>query len=192
MRNKQKFSVMLGAMLVLLVGLSVAYAALQTTLNITASGVTSTGIGWNIGFTGSTATGTAFGTSGTGRSCGSATITSTSVTVADSTLSKPGDGCRYQLTIKNNGDIAGTLTSITPTPPSGATCDTATGGTMVCGNITYKLATNTTGTVLTSGGSLASGASLTVYLIMEYTGSDVHSSSIEQSGAKFSILYSQA
>ena len=49
MRNRQKFSVMLSAMLVLLVGLSIAYAALSTTLNVTVSNVTETGLTWNIG-----------------------------------------------------------------------------------------------------------------------------------------------
>ncbi len=193
MRNKQKFSVMLSAMLVLLVGLSIAYAALSTTLNVTVSGVSNGGgMTWNIGFTGSSASPTVLGSSATGRSCGTATITSTAVTVADTTLSKPGDGCRYQLTIKNNGSIAGTLTSITPTKPNGVTCETQSGGLMVCGNITYKLATNTQGTVLTTGGTLAPSASLQVYLIMEYTGTSVNSATVEHSGAKFSVLYSQA
>ena len=94
MRNKQKFSVMLSAMLVLLVGLSIAYAALSTTLNVTVSSVGSQGgMSWNVGFTGSSATPTVLGTSATGRSCGTATITTTAVTIADTTLSKPDDSC---------------------------------------------------------------------------------------------------
>ena len=193
MRNKQKFSVMLSAMLVLLVGLSIAYAALSTTLNVTVNSVGSQGgMSWNVGFTGSSATPTLLGTSATGRSCGTATITTTAVTIADTTLSKPGDGCRYSLTIKNSGTISAALTSITPTEPNGITCETKSGGLMVCGNITYKLATNTQGTVLTSGSTLAPNATLPVYLIMEYTGTSLAGETIVHSGAKFSILYSQA
>ena len=193
MRNKQKFTVMLSAMLVLLVGLSIAYAALSTTLNVNVTGVTSEGgMSWSVGFTGSSATATPLGTSAAGRSCGTATITSTSVTISDTTLSKPGDGCRYALNIKNGGSIAASLTSITPTAPSGITCSAMSGGLMVCDNITYKLATNTSGTVLTSGGTLNANASLPVYLIVEYTGSTLNEAQVVHSGAKFSILYSQA
>ena len=193
MKNKQKFSVMLSAMLVLLVGLSIAYAALSTTLNVTVGEVgNGGGLTWNVGFTGSSASATAGGTSGTGRSCGTATITAGAVTVADTTLSKPGDSCRYTLTIKNNGGIAAKLKTITPTKPSDATCGTLSGGTMVCGNITYKLASNTGGTVLTTGGTLNPSATLTVYLFIEYTGTSLNSTAVTQSGAKFSILYEQA
>ena len=192
MRNRQKFSVMLSAMLVLLVGLSIAYAALSTTLNVTVRNVTETGLTWNIGFTGSSATATELGSPSTaGRSCGAATVTATAVTVADTTLSKPGDGCRYKLTIKNSGGISGTLSTITPTEPSGITC-TKANASMVCGNITYKLATNTEGTLLTTGGTLAPNATLDVYLIATYTGTTVNSSPIVHSGAKFSIIYAQA
>lgn len=193
MKNKQKFTVTLSAMLVLLVGLSIAYAALSTTLNVTVNSITQSPLSWGVGFTGSSATATVGGTSATGRTCGVASITSTSVTVADTTLSKPGDKCTYALTIRNSSaSISATLFDISPTPPNSITCSTQTGGLMVCGNITYKLATNTGGTVLTTGGTLAANSTLPVYLIIEYTGAELTSEAITHSGAKFSIVYNQA
>lgn len=191
---KKKYQIALIAVIVMLIMITTAYAALSTTLNITTNSVTQNVLTWNVGFTGSSATATAAGTSATGRSCGTATITATSVTVADTTLSKPDDKCTYTLTIKNNGTIPAKLSNITPTNPTGngVTCGTSSGATMVCGNITYKLTTNSGGTTaLTTGGVLDPAATRTIYLVVSYTGSGVNSSAITQTGAKFSIKYDQ-
>ena len=101
MKNKRQKQLVIIAVLFIILGTGIAYAALSTTLTITANKITQNSLSWNVGFTGTSATGTAGGTSATGRSCGAATITSTAVTIADTTLSKPDDSCTYQLTIKN-------------------------------------------------------------------------------------------
>ena len=186
-----KLFLLLGGILVL--GVGVAYAALSTTLTVTFGKVTQNAITWNVGFQGSSATGSSSGTSTTGLSCGSATITASAVTVADTTLSKPGDKCTWTLTIKNSGTVAANLGSITPTAPSSVSC-TNSGASMVCGNITYKLTTNSGGSTLltTSAGNLTAGSSLTVYLVAEYTGTTVNSSAVTQTGGKFTLVYNQA
>lgn len=178
---------------VLLVGVGIAYAALSTTLTVTFGTVTQSALTWNIAFQGSSATATAAGTSDTGRTCGNATITATSVTVADTTLSKPGDKCTYTLTVKNSGTVGATLSTITPTAPSGTQCGTATGGNLVCGNITYKLTSDAAGnTVLPTGTALAAGASQTMYLVVSYNADTLQSQEVSQSGAKFTLTYAQA
>lgn len=196
-KGRRNLQVLLVGAILMVVGISVAFAALSTALNITTNSVTSLGspdISWNIGFTGTSATATVGGTSATGRSCGTATITATSVTVGATTLSKPDDSCTYTLTIKNSGTITGTLASITPTKPTGTnvTCGTASGSTMVCGNITYKLTTDSTGsTALTTGGQLAANGTRTIYLVIKYTGSSLNSSAVTQSSGSFAITYNQ-
>ncbi len=195
-RQKRLNGILL-TMLMALVTISVGYAALSTTLNITTSTVKNdpTGVTWNIGFTGSS-TPTAGGTSATGRSCGAATISSSSVSIAETTLSKPGDSCTYPLTIKNSGTIAGKLNSVAPTAPTSTSCTTTNATTsasaqMVCGNITYKLAGSANGsTNFVTGTTLAAGGTTTVYLIVSYTGSSL-SSGFTQSAGKFTITYGQ-
>ncbi len=196
-KGRRNLQVLLVGAILMVVGISVAFAALSTALNITTNSVTSLGspdISWNIGFTGSSASPTVGGTSATGRSCGTAAITATSVTVGATTLSKPDDSCTYTLTIKNSGTITGTLASITPTKPtgSGVTCATASGATMVCGNITYKLTTDSAGsTTLTTGGALAANGTRTIYLVIKYTGTTLNSSAVTQSSGSFAITYNQ-
>ena len=195
MKARKQKQLIIIAVLLIVFGMGIAYAAIMsTTLNISASSIATNQLSWNVGFTGSSASATTGGTSATGRSCGSATITASTVTLADTTLSKPNDSCRYTLTIKNNGTIPATIASINPTAPSGITCNPISGAKMVCGNITYIIATNTAGTTaLTTGGTaLAAGASRTVYLMVKYTGSSLNSSTVTHTGAQFTIVYNQA
>lgn len=192
-RRSKNLKILLLAAAIFVVGVGIAYAALSATLSITFGNVTQSAVSWNVGFTGSSATGTASGTSDTGRSCGNATITSSAVTLANTTLSKPGDKCTYTLTIKNSGSIAAKLNTITPTAPTGITCGTASGGNLVCGNITYKLTSDSAGsTVLTTGSTLASSGTQTIYLVVMYNASGVQSSAITQTGAKFTLNFEQA
>ena len=190
--NNLKFLLLVAAVLV--VGIGIAYAALNTTLNITFNKVTQNAITWNVAFEGSTATGTPSGTSATGRVCGDASITASSVTIADSSVSKPGDKCTYELSIRNSGTVDAILNSITPTAPTSTSCSVATSGNLVCGNITYKLTTDAAGTTLfTSGGTLAAGTADTIYLVVAYNPTDeVQGTAIVQEGAKFTLAYTQA
>ncbi len=196
MRRRNLQIILVGAVL-MIVGISVAFAAMSTALQITTNSVVQQTNSWNIGFVTGTVTGTAGGTSATGRSCGNATVTASSVSVAATNLSKPDDSCTYTLQIKNNGTIAGTLANIQPTNPTGTnvTCGTSSGATMVCGNITYKLTTDAAGSTAlntTTNATLNASATRTIYLVVKFTGTAPTSSQITQSGAKFTLTYNQA
>lgn len=196
MRRRNLQIILVGAVL-MIVGISVAFAAMSTALQITTNSVVQQTNSWNIGFVTGTVTGTAGGTSATGRSCGNATVTASSVSVAATNLSKPDDSCTYTLQIKNNGTIAGTLANIQPTNPTGTnvTCGTSSGATMVCGNITYKLTTDAAGSTAlntTTNATLSASATRTIYLVVKFTGTAPTSSQITQSGAKFTLTYNQA
>lgn len=192
MKNKD-LKILLCIAVIFVVGTGIAFAALSATLSVTFNKVTQSALNWDVAFQGSSATGTASGTSNTGLSCGTATITASAVTVADTALSKPGDKCTYTLTVKNSGTVSAILSNITPTAPSGVTCSPISGGNMVCGNITYKLTSDSTGnTVLPTNTTLASGASQTIYLVALYNANTVQSTAINQTGAKFTLVYDQA
>ena len=193
MRKRKWLYIGLTVSIILIFGIVIAYAALSTTFNVAFNSVTQNALSWNVGFNGTSATPYVYGTSSTGRTCGTATVSSNTVTIGATSLSKPGDKCMYSLTVKNKGSVGASIGSITPTQPtgSGVSCTTVSGGTMTCNYIKYTLA-NTSGTVLTNGSKLNPGSDLTVYLIVEYIGSSVSASPIVQSGAKFIITYNQA
>ena len=186
-----KFMILVAAILVTSVG--IAYALLSTTLNVTISSVTQSAMSWDIKFIGTPSV-TAGGTSATGRSCGAATIDTGSlgVTVAATTLSKPEDKCVYTLQIKNNGTVPAKLGSIGFTGPTEATSCTSDGAQKECGNITYTIATNNTGTsLLAVNSTLAVNETKTIYLIMEYTGDELNASAVTHTGSKFTLGYVQ-
>ncbi len=191
--DEKKMGVIVLLLIVVIFGISVAYAALSTTLTITASKVTQSALTWNVAFQTGTVTGTPGGSSGEGRSCGNATVTANTVTVAQSTLSKPEDSCTYALVIKNTGSIDANLATITPVAPTSTSC-TNNGASMVCGNITYKLTTDLAGnTLLTPNRILAkTSGSLNVYLVMKYTGASINSSDVTQNNGGFTLVYNQA
>ena len=198
-KKNESLYVVIAILTIAVIGLSVGYAALSATLNITINKVTQSSITWNVQFKEETVTPTEYGTSSVGRTCGSATSGGQAVTVSETSLSKPGDGCRWQLRIQNTGDITAMLksfTSVAPTISPSSTCTGAGAGsaTMVCGNITYKLTTDADGNTLvtTSGiGTIASGGYKDVYLFATYTGSSTVSSVITQSGAQFQLYFEQ-
>ena len=198
-KDQRKMLLVFGITVASVLVITIAYAALSSTLNITFNKVTQNAIpgGWNV-FVPNNITVAAGGTSSTGRSCGAATSTSTTtvstITIADTVLSKPDDSCTWTITVQNTGGLDATLSSIAQTAPSGITCTASNGNAkMVCGNITYSLATNTDGsTFLATGGTLAkTSGTQKIYLIAKYTGTTVNTSAVTHSGAKFTLVYGQ-
>ena len=181
-------------MIVVIVGISVAYAALSSTLNIQTGNVTTNSLTWNVGFAPGTVTGTSGGSGNDGRVCGDATVTANSVSIANTTLSKPEDSCTYALVINNTGSIDATLHTISQQSPTSVSC-TASGNnaSMECGNITYKLTTDSAGTtLLNTGGTLAKNTgTTTVFLVVKYTGATVSDTAQVQENGGFTLIYNQ-
>ena len=197
-KNKQIDTKKMSLLIVLLVlavfAVSIAYSALSQSLSITTTSVTQSAMSWNVAFQTGTVVGIEGGSSSnTGRSCGDATVTSNSVTVTNTTLSKPDDSCTYTLVIKNTGTIDARLGTITPVNPSLISCTTS-GASMTCGNITYSLATNSSGSPLLATNSIIAKntGTQTVYLIIKFTGSNPGEEDSTQSNGGFTLVYNQA
>jgi len=201
-RQKQ-YRVALLVAIVLLCGIAIAYAALSTTLTITTNKVTQSVQTWGQTMTCSKTNDV--GTSATGRTCGAITVSGTAATVADTTLSKPLDGCVYKCTITNTGSISSKISSIVPTSPTSTTCsNTSASGSatakMVCGNITYGIYASATvsGTTITTSNltvpstAIAKDGTKDFYLVVQYTGTGINSSAVTQTNGKFTLTMAQS
>lgn len=123
--NSNKKSIALAVLGVILLGMTIAYAALQTNLSI--SGTANTpALDWDVKITSWNES-----SKSTGVTVTSPTITDTSITGLGITLPKPGDSVVYTFKLVNNGTIDAKLDSFT----GGFTCDQQSG----CSNITYTL-----------------------------------------------------
>ncbi|MBQ6135044.1 MAG: hypothetical protein IJI60_01865 [Bacilli bacterium] len=179
--------------LLLVVAVAVAYAALTSTLTITTSQMTQQALTWSVALVPGTLTATEGGdASTTGRVCGTATVTTTSITVADTTLSKGQDSCMYTFVVRNAGDISAKLGTINTTKPSGCT---SSGSTITCGTIQYKITTTNSfsGTaVSTSNVTVAGGADKTLYLHVKNTAaSGTTSTTAEYSNVGYTLVFNQ-
>lgn len=192
MSNKKGLYFVLGVLCFSVIALSVAFAALSNTLTINFGNVVQQVETWNVCFNTTIAAPTPGGTSNVGRSCGSATANCGAVTIADTSLSKPGDSCTWNLQVKNTGSIGAKFNAITATAPSGVSCtNTDSNATMTCGNIKYTLTTNGTTPLATGGTVAASTGTMAVVLKAEYVGTGVNGSVITQTGAKFTLGFVQ-
>lgn len=207
MKNQQKLTFMMVAFLVVIVGLSVAYAALSTTLNITVNKVTENALTWDVAWKASSpCTLVEGGTSSTGRTCGAATASGANLTIADTTLSKPGDYCRYTCTIQNNGGIVAKFNTATPTVPTvtsgGGSCSKS-GTTITCKNsssanvLTYKIGKNSDcSTALSASDTIAAKSGTTpgsfiVYVCIDYASNTVQSTAQVYTNAKYTLVWNQ-
>ncbi len=180
---------------VLLLSISIAYAALSTSLVITVNS-TQNPMTWDIAFQTGTVTGVSTSTNSLS-SCGSATATTDTISGISTTLADVGDKCAYTFVIRNNGTIAGKISSIDITKPTNTTC-TIVGSTMVCGDITYKLHyDNESSTSLVGIGDTIApkdGSTPTlkrVVLTIEHTGTTASTEDYDQLGFSYKITYEQ-
>ena len=196
-RDKKSIIILLIIAGAFLASITVAYALLQTSLNVTINTVTQESLTWSIAFEPGTVTGTAVVNNSNAVSCGTATVTQTTISGVSPVLADTTDECAYTFTIKNSGDIAGQISNITIQEPAGISC-TKNGSTMVCGDITYKLRYNTAeSTSFVSVGDTIAGkvgstpTTKTVVLTIQYTGATAAADDFSQNGFSYTLLFSQ-
>ena len=196
MFRKKKFIVTsLIVVAVLLLSVSIAYAALSSSLTITLPQVKQQVMTWDIGFNPGTVTCSVITDNSGITSCGTATVTATTVSGIQVTLSEPGDKCACTLSVLNNGTIGGKISTINVTKPTNTTC-TISGSTMTCGNFIYRLRYDnaSSSSYVSVGDTIApkSGSTpttKTVVLTIEHSSTTQQEAS--QTGFAYSITYSQ-
>lgn len=191
--------IIIALLLVAVVGLSIAYAALSSTLNITFGNVTQTVQTWGVRFKAASnlaANSTySYSTSDAGYACGTATVSSDgkTVTVTNTKLSKPQDKCVWALTIQNTGTIGAKLSNIEGVNPPAGCVTESVNVSMTCDKLSFVLSTNTNGTApLAKDSTLAGGAELPVYLVAYYNStSSLGSSAVTLNNFGFKLDYVQ-
>lgn len=169
--NNKGFKVLaIVALCVAVAGLSVAYAALSETLNITGTAkVGSVASNWNVHFNDGTCTKTGGATAGT------LTAAGTQATLSQSTFTAPGDSVTCTFDVQNEGTINAKVSSIT-IPEASTFTYTGSGDskdadeTLVKGNMEYTL-TYDDGSAIAASDTLNAGESKTLKLTLTYKSS---------------------
>lgn len=193
--NKERKSMYISiiALIIAVIGVTIGYAALSTSLKVKFGTVTQSKFNWDVALENGTVTGVNSGTSGT--TCGTATVSDSEVSVESIKLSKPGDKCSYHLSVKNAGDVDAVLSNISSVAPEGVSCKNGQNGELICGNVTYSLNSDANGnSPLTIGQQRVGKTNGTAdfYLVVSYqVGAQVLNEEVTHTGAGFTVVYSQ-
>lgn len=192
-KDRKPMYVSIFALVIAIVGVTVAYAALQTSLEIKFGSVTQSAYTWNIKLKNGNVAGNPTGSDKV--ICGNATVADSTVSVKSVNLSSAGDMCSYPLTVENNGEVDAILSAISTTSPKNVSCSNEEEGKLVCGNIVYRLSTDERGeNLLTSSSQRVSkaGGTSNFYLVVSSTTDAAAGATVSQDGAGFTVIYEES
>ena len=190
--NKKTIAVVV--LIIALLGLSVAFAALSTTLTINGRAVVDPDQ-WKVKFENLSA----------GTKTGLANITTeatlegeTSIKGYDVILKAPGDSVSYTFDVTNSGEINAKLTSIVKPEPTctGKATDDAqktADATLVSNHLTYTLVYTDTKVAVAENDTLDAGVTknLTLTIAYDADAAEVPSAEVEISGLNIDLVYGQ-
>ena len=193
--------VALSALIVAIVSITVAFAAMSTTLTINGTAVMQTA-NWEVRFVPATLTSS---TTGAATVTTAPTLTDTTLGTFAVVLTRPGDSIVYTFDVTNAGTINARIGSIfqngieliggvngTPICTGLALdpVDAANDAALVCGNLTYTL-TYTAGGTVSQNDTLTAGQTRNLTLRIAYTGTTLPTDDVQISGLGMSIIYVQ-
>lgn len=175
------------ALIIAVVGLTVAYAAMSTTLKVNGT-VSMSSATWAIQFENVSASKTGNATYNL------PTVSSTTLSNYSVHLTQPGDGVTFIFDVANTGTIDAYLaTLIKNTPVCNGIGDTAiSDSTIVCGNMTYLLQYED-GTKVATNDLLKAGTKKKLKLVIAYdsSASQVPIGEVAISGLDITMVYNQ-
>lgn len=180
----------IAALIVAVLGLTVAFAALSTQLTINGTAEVKAAT-WDIHFANlSEATLT-----GTATVATAPTLTATKIGDYKITIVKPGDGVKYTFDVENKGTIDAKLGTFTKPEPVCTSAGTAEGSAAeaakVCEGLTYTLTYTDTGSAVAAEDTLAKGETKNLTLTLSYDSDSVPSNDVEISGLDITMVYNQ-
>ena len=205
MKSDRNKNIILIVLIVVLVSMTIAYAALQTQLKIGNNDTTATVHGgtWDVHFL---ANSVSTSTSGTGYSLTTPSVSGSSISNVRVRFSDTDDSVTYTFVLQNAGSINAKLSAISPSTltPSCTGLD-STSNSIVCNNLSYtlsyygsptKISDGSIGTSTLSGNLavnqvLKAGEQISVQLTVSYTGQDLPTDDVMISGLDRTLTFTQ-
>lgn len=189
-KNRTTNLLILTALIMAVAGITIGYAALQTTFDIQGTATMQTAT-WDIAFENLSAP----VLTGAASEATAPTLSDTLIGTYSVLVTKPGDSVTYTFDVTNDGDLdaqIGTFTkAANPTctgvagVPAQATADAA----LVCANLTYTLTYTVGGAVVNVGDTLTAGQTKNLTLALSYSGSSLPTDDVNITGLNISMIY---
>lgn len=194
MKDKNIRVIMMVAVVALVCIMGIGFAAFSTTLSINGAGTVKAS-SWNVVFDNLSAVSKV----GTAVEVTAPTISDNNTHIGDYdvTFTTPGDSISYSFDVKNTGTFDAEISSIViSTPACTGNGDTATvDANNVCNNLSYTLTYTDSGTAVSNGDTLNSGATKNMTLKLSYNSSVtadlLPSNDVAISNLEVTVIYSQ-
>lgn len=180
--------IILTVLIVGVVGITVVFAAIQSTLNITGTATMQTA-SWEVKFENLSApqlTGAASVTT-------APTLSNTSIGTFDVVVTKPGDSITYTFDVTNTGDLDGKIGTFVKAASPTCTGVSATlaeaDAALVCAALTYTLKYTLGGATVAQGDTLALGTTKNMTLTLSYGGDSLPSDDVNITGLDITMIY---
>ena len=177
------------ALVVAILGISVAFAAMNQTLNINGTANFNPAT-WNVKFASLSQPVLV----GNAMVSTPPTITETRIGDFVVNLTSPNDSVTYTFSVKNDGTMNASLSTFTVPTPTCVGSSLVTGdvdANIVCSNIYYTV-TYEDGSIINNGDLLLSGEEKKLKLTIGYTGTTLPSAPVNIKGLDISFIYTQA
>ena len=184
------------ALIVAVLGLTVAFAAMSTTLTINGTAEVNTA-SWDIHFenlSSAVTTGDATETTAPTIQTGADSKPNTKIGDFKIQLTKPGDSVTYTFDVVNDGTIdakLGTLTMGTPQCTSNAEPTVENDATIVCDGLTYELTYTDGGAPVAQDDTLNKGETKNLTLKLAFDGDALPTDDVAISGLDITMIYNQ-
>jgi hypothetical protein len=177
----------LSALILGAIGITVAFAAIQTTLNIQGTALFNTAT-WDVKFQNLSAP----VLTGDATVATPPTLASTLIGTYAVVLTKPGDSVTYTFDVTNTGSldaVIGTYTKATNPTCTGTGANAVADAALICGNLTYTLKYTSGGANVAQSDTLAAGQTKNLTLKIASGGSSLPTDDVNITDLGITIVY---
>lgn len=189
-KNRQLKVIAIVALCIAVIGLSVAYAAMSTSLKINGTATMNTA-SWSIKF----ANLSEVAKTGTANVVTAPTLSDTHIGDYNVELTKPGDSITYTFDVMNTGTLDAIMSTFTkaakPTCTGVSTTNATADATIVCNNLSYTLTYTASNEAVKANDTLAAGETKNLTLKLSYDGNELPSDDVNVSGLDITMIYEQ-
>lgn len=179
----------IAALLLSVIGISIGYSAMSTTLNINGTATMQTSK-WSIKFANLSEP----AITGDADVVTAPTLTNTAIQTYSVKLTKPGDSVKYTFDVINGSEdmdaIIGTFTKNTPVC-TGSGDNAESDANTVCSNLVYTLQYSAGSIDVQQGDTLDAGETRSMTLTIGYEGTTLPTNDVEIAGLDISMIYDQ-
>lgn len=193
-KKEKKIYIILFTISILVIGFSIVYVFFSTPLKIKYANLAHSTPTWDVKLKKGVTLDENVNNNSDKVDCGHVIVTNSSIKVDSVKLSRPGDMCSYPITVEDKGKVDAKLVKVSAFSPINVSCESSFDGELICGNIIYRLTTDSAGKKILTAGSQRlkkiDGVA-NFYLVVSVLEGTTNEKEVSHVGAGFTVVYAQ-